>query len=69
VVFGGWGNPKKEALSAVTAYKPRSDSWRSLPALPTPTAAAGAATIRTRDGLTHLYVIGGLPNRTAVQEY
>lgn len=69
VVFGGWGNPKKEALGSVSAYNPRSDSWRSLPALPTPTAAAGAATIRTREGLIRLYVIGGLQSPTAVQEY
>jgi N-acetylneuraminic acid mutarotase len=69
VVFGGWGNLKKEALGCVAVYNPRTDSWSSLPALPTPTAAAGAATIKTTDGLTRLYVIGGLPNPTVVQEY
>src|ERR1043166_2853655 len=50
VVLGGWGDPKKDALASVAAYNPRTDSWRWLPRLVTPTAAAGAATIKTADG-------------------
>ena len=67
--FGGWGNPKKEAIRSVAAYNPRTGLWRSLPALAIPTAAAGAATIRTINGVTRLFVIGGLASPTAVQEY
>jgi Kelch motif protein len=69
VVFGGWGDLKKKALDSVVAYTPRTGSWRSLPPLLIATAAAGAATVRTRDGFTHLYVVGGLPDFTSVQEY
>jgi len=69
VVLGGWGDPKKDALASVVAYNPRTDSWRWLPRLVTPTAAAGAATVKTADGLTHVYVIGGMPELACVQEY
>jgi len=69
VVFGGWGDPKKQSLGRVAAYNPRTNSWHSLPGLLSPTAAAGAATVTTADGFTRLYVIGGLPDSTAMQEY
>ena len=69
VVFGGWGDLKKEALGSVAAYNPRTASWRSLPPLLIATAAAGAATVTTLDGFTRVYVVGGLPDSTAVQEY
>jgi N-acetylneuraminic acid mutarotase len=69
VVLGGWGDPRKIALASVTAYNPRTDTWRLLPPLITATAAAGAAMIKSANGETHIYVIGGLPDSTCVQEY
>jgi N-acetylneuraminic acid mutarotase len=69
LVLGGWGDPRKIALASVAAYNPRTDTWRSLPQLITATAAAGAATIESANGDTHIYVIGGLPDSTSVQEY
>jgi N-acetylneuraminic acid mutarotase len=69
VVLGGWGDPNKVPLASAAAYNPGTDTWRWLPQLPTATAAAGAATIESADGAAHLYVIGGLPDSTSVQEY
>jgi N-acetylneuraminic acid mutarotase len=69
LVLGGWGDPRKIPLASVAAYNPRTDTWRSLPRLITATAAAGAATIESPNGDTHICVIGGLPDSTSVQEY
>jgi N-acetylneuraminic acid mutarotase len=69
VVLGGWGELKKIALSSVAAYDPRMNKWRWLPKLITATAGAGAATIKSADGVAHIYVIGGFPDSTCVQEY
>jgi N-acetylneuraminic acid mutarotase len=69
VVLGGWGDLAKNALASVAAYNPRTDTWRELPPLTIATAGAGAATIRSANGETHIYAIGGLPDSTCVQEY
>ena len=69
VVLGGWGNSQKIALASVAAYNPRTDTWRWLPQLTTATAGAGAAIIESTNGVIHLYVIGGMPDPTCVQEY
>jgi kelch-like protein 18 len=69
VVLGGWGDLKKIALSSAVAYNPQRHSWRWLPQLITATSAAGAATIESPNGVTHIFVIGGLPDSTSVQEF
>ncbi len=69
VVLGGWGDPQKISLSSVAAYSPRTDTWRWLPQLITATAGAGAVSIESTNGVIHLYVIGGMPDPTCVQEY
>jgi N-acetylneuraminic acid mutarotase len=68
VVFGGWGDLSKTSLSSVAAYNPRKQSWRALPQLPVPTAAAGAVSVEGSDGFNCIYVIGGLPSSSSVQE-
>jgi len=69
VVMGGWGSLEKISLDLVAAYNPRTDTWRRLPKLITATAGAGAATVKSADGALHIYVIGGTPDPTCVQEY
>jgi N-acetylneuraminic acid mutarotase len=69
VVLGGWGDLSKTSLSSVVAYSPRTQSWRGLPQLPVPTAAAGAVSVEGPDGFNRIYVIGGLPSSSCVQEF
>jgi N-acetylneuraminic acid mutarotase len=68
VVLGGWGDLSKTSLSSVAAYNPRTQSWRGLPQLPVPAAAAGAVSVEGPDGFNRIYVIGGLPSSSSVQE-
>ena len=69
VVLGGWGDLSKTSLSSVAAYNPRTQAWRWLPQLLDPTAAAGAVSVKGTDGFTRIYVIGGLPSSSSVQEF
>ena len=48
-----------EPLRSAIAYNPRTDTWRSLPGIPTARAAAGAVTIEGADGCLRDYVHGG----------
>ena len=69
VVLGGWGDLSKTSLSSAAAYNPRTQAWRWLPQLLRPTAAAGAVSVEGPDGITRIYVIGGLPSSSFVQEF
>ncbi len=69
VVLGGWGDLSKTSLSSVAAYNPGTQSWRWLPQLLHPTAAAGSVSVEGPDGFTRIYVIGGLPSSSFVQEF
>jgi N-acetylneuraminic acid mutarotase len=68
LVFAGW-DARKRPIRRAVAYNPRTDKWRSLPPAPSARAAGGAVTIEGADGCIHVYVIGGSPNETAVEEY
>lgn len=52
---GGSTGPFSGAVAAVDVYDPATDSWSSLPPMPTARGGAGAAVIGSR-----LYVVGGL---------
>jgi N-acetylneuraminic acid mutarotase len=58
LVLGGW-DAHHEPLRTAVAYNPRTDTWRSLPDLPTARAAAGAVTLEEPDGCVHVFVLGG----------
>ena len=54
-------------LRSAVAYNPRTDTWRSLPGVPTARAAAGAVTIEGADGCLRVYVLGGTYGWTKAQ--
>jgi N-acetylneuraminic acid mutarotase len=67
-VFGGWGDLNKISLSSAVAFNPQTQLWRWLPQLLSPTAGAGAVRVKAPDGTYSIYVIGGIPNSSCVQE-
>jgi N-acetylneuraminic acid mutarotase len=66
LVLGGW-DTRHEPLRSVVAYNPRTDTWRSLSAMPTARAAAGAVTVKGADGCLRVYVLGGTYGWTKAQ--
>lgn len=66
LVLGGW-DARHEPLRSAVAYNPRTDTWRSLPGVPTARAAAGAVTIEGADGCLRVYVLGGTYGWTKAQ--
>ena len=66
LVLGGW-DTRHEPLRSAVAYNPRTDTWRSLPGVPTARAAAGAVTIEGADGCLRVYVLGGTYGWTKAQ--
>jgi hypothetical protein len=52
----------------VVAFDPKRSSWRALPSLPFATAAAGASAFRIGDSGFCVYVFGGMPDATRLQE-
>jgi|GEM_PF-3817797 len=59
-VFGGSTAPFSGAVSNAAVYSPATNSWQSLPALPT---ARGGATAQVVNGL--IYVVGGMTENGA----
>jgi N-acetylneuraminic acid mutarotase len=68
LVFAGW-DKRQRLLRSVVAYNPRTDTWRDLPLLPTARAGAGAVTLEGADGCSRIYVLGGTPDGSVVEEY
>jgi len=68
IIIGGWSDPRKIAVSTVVAFDPKRSSWRALPSLPFATAAAGASAFRIGDSGFCIYVFGGMPDATRLQE-
>jgi N-acetylneuraminic acid mutarotase len=66
LVLGGW-DTRHQPLRSAVAYNPRTDTWRSLPGVPTARAAAGAVTIEGADGCLRVYVLGGTYGWTKAQ--
>src|SRR5207248_4609688 len=68
LVLASWDKRSRPLHSAV-AYSPRTGKWRSLPGVPSARAGAGAVTIERADGSIHIFLLGGTPDATAVEEY
>jgi N-acetylneuraminic acid mutarotase len=69
LLCSGWGDEAKVPLERAAAYNPRTETWRWLPPLPHARAAGGAAMVQDEDRHPHVYVIGGAPHETDVDEY
>lgn len=59
--FGGMTGARGTVLDEVTVYDPATDTWRSLPPLPTPRRSVRAAAIGSA-----IYVVGGVAESGAV---
>jgi N-acetylneuraminic acid mutarotase len=58
LVLGGW-DTRHEPIHSAMAYSPRTDTWRSLPGVPSARAGAGAVTFEGAGGYIRVYLFGG----------
>lgn len=71
LVFGGWdvSPTHKRPMRRACAYCPRTGKWRDLPPAPCVRAAGGAVSLAAPDGGLRVYLVGGSPGETLVEEY
>jgi hypothetical protein len=71
LVFGGW-DKRSWPLASTMAYQPLTKRWTALPPMPTPRSACCAVCIPAmagKGGHVRIFVIGGIPHETVVEEF